>query len=114
MFATSETSHGRITIEVARDALEMKNVDERGLDQLDRRYLNTLATRFHGGPVGVEAIAHTMSTARDTLEDDIEPFLLRIGFLTRTPRGRKLTPEGWEHLGLDGGQDQQDRQPTLF
>jgi Holliday junction DNA helicase RuvB len=115
MFATSETSHGRLSLEVACDALEMKKVDARGLDEQDRRYLSIIATRFHGGPVGVDAVAQTMSIARDTLEDDIEPFMLRIGLIVRTPRGRKLTPEGFEHLGMKpGSDDPRDRQPTLF
>ncbi len=90
----------------------MKKVDARGLDEQDRRYLHTIATRFHGGPVGVEAVAHTMNVARDTLEDDVEPFLLRTGFVVRTPRGRKITAEGYDHLGLmpsAGGEDGQGR-----
>ena len=77
----------------------MQGVDERGLDGFDRRYLETIQRVFGGGPVGVEAIAHTMSAAPDTLEDDVEPFLLRCEFVVRTPRGRKLTPKGDEHIG---------------
>jgi len=115
MYSTSETSHGKITLDIARLALEMKKVDARGLDELDRRYLQTLAMRFHGGPTGVEAIAHTMNVARDTLEDDIEPFLLRTGFVVRTPRGRKLTADGYDHLGLMPLKpDEGDAQGRLF
>ena len=66
----------------------------------DRKYLETLAGVFHGGPAGVEAIAHTMNTAVDTLVDDVEPYLLRAGIVVRTRRGRMLTSEGYEHLGL--------------
>jgi Holliday junction DNA helicase RuvB len=114
MYTTSETAHGNITLEVAREALAMKKVDARGLDELDRRYLQMIATRFHGGPVGVDAVAHTMNVARDTLEDDVEPFLLRAGFLVRTPRGRKLTGEAYDHLGLMPSATAEDLQGRLF
>ncbi len=99
-YATSETRDGRITQQVACAALEMKHVDRRGLDEQDRRYLQVLHEVFGGGPAGVEAIAHTMNTLPDTLEDDVEPYLLRLGFVVRTPRGRKLTAEALDHLGL--------------
>ncbi len=99
-YATSETADGRITQEVACAALEMKHVDRRGLDEQDRRYLQVLHEVFGGGPAGLEAIAHTMNTSPDTLEDDVEPYLLRLGFVVRTPRGRKLTTEALDHLGL--------------
>ena len=72
---------------------------ELGLDGFDRRYLETLQRVFGGGPAGIEAIAHTMSTAVDTLEDDVEPFLLRYELIIRTPRGRRLTERGEAHLG---------------
>ena len=75
------------------------SIDELGLDSFDRRYLETIQRVFAGGPVGIEAIAHTMSSATDTLEDDVEPFLLRCELVVRTPRGRRLTPRGEEHLG---------------
>ena len=86
-------------MEIARAALAMQGIDELGLDGFDRRYLETIQRVFNGGPVGIEAIAHTMSSAPDTLEDDVEPFLLRCELVIRTPRGRKLTPKGDEHLG---------------
>ena len=86
-------------MEIARTALEMQGIDELGLDSFDRRYLETIQRVFAGGPVGIEAIAHTMSSATDTLEDDVEPFLLRCELVVRTPRGRRLTPRGEEHLG---------------
>ncbi|MGD0900600.1 MAG: Holliday junction branch migration DNA helicase RuvB [Thermoguttaceae bacterium] len=91
---------GRITLVVARDALQMQGIDTRGLDPQDRKYLETIARVFGGGPVGVEAVAHTMNLAPDTLIDEVEPFLLRTELVVRTPRGRRLTPAAFEHLGL--------------
>ena len=97
-FSTSR-AEGSIDVEIARTALEMQGIDELGLDSFDRRYLETIQRVFAGGPVGIEAIAHTMSSATDTLEDDVEPYLLRCELVVRTPRGRRLTPRGEEHLG---------------
>jgi len=105
-FSTSR-AEGRLDVEIARTALEMLGIDELGLDGFDRRYLETIQRVFDGGPVGIEAIAHTMSSAADTLEDDVEPFLLRCALVVRTPRGRRLTAKGEEHLGAPprhGGQ----------
>lgn len=95
---------GRITLSVARDALRMKGVDDAGLEDQDRKYLNTIITIFSGGPAGVQAIAHTMNTPADTLEDEVEPFLLREGFLQRTPRGRMVTAKTLNHLGITPNQ----------
>ncbi len=97
-FSTSRAD-GALDVEIAKAALAMQGIDELGLDSFDRRYLETIQRVFGGGPVGIEAIAHTMSTAPDTLEDDVEPFLLRCELVIRTPRGRKLTSKGDEHLG---------------
>ncbi|MGL4511519.1 MAG: Holliday junction branch migration DNA helicase RuvB [Lacipirellulaceae bacterium] len=97
-YATSRAA-GHATYAVCRDALAMQEIDDRGLDGQDRRYLETLHRVFHGGPAGVEAIAHTMNVAIDTLTDDIEPFLLRAELVTRTLRGRRLTDRGYVHLG---------------
>ena len=97
-FSTSR-AEGSIDVQIARTALEMQGIDELGLDGFDRRYLETIQRVFAGGPVGIEAIAHTMSSATDTLEDDVEPYLLRCELVVRTPRGRRLTPRGEEHLG---------------
>ena len=83
---------------IVREALEMLGVDGLGLDGQDRRYLETIARVFEGGPVGVEAIAHTMNAAADTLADEVEPYLLRTELVVRTPRGRKLTTLGYERL----------------
>lgn len=98
-YATSKAD-GKITGELAHAALDMYKIDLLGLDGQDRKYLETLIRVFGGGPTGVEAIAHTMSASADTLEDEVEPFLLRIGFVIRTPRGRMVTPEGFNHLGI--------------
>lgn len=103
-FATSRAG-GRITLEVAEEALAMLSVDHLGLDGQDRKYLETIHRVFHGGPVGVEAIAHTLNTAVDTLSDEVEPFLLRAELVVRTPRGRKLAAAGYKHLGVDPPDD---------
>ena len=79
-------------------ALELEGVDELGLDEIDRKYLGVLADVYEGGPAGLEAIAATMGGDAGTLEDVVEPYLLQIGFLSRTPRGRKLTAAGASHL----------------
>ncbi len=107
---------GRITSSVACDALKMQGVDSRGLDPQDRKYLETIARVFTGGPVGVEAVAHTMNVPPDTLIDEVEPFLLRSELVVRTPRGRKLTPAAWDHLGRGRppGPDAADGQQPLF
>jgi len=106
---------GRITLDVARDAMKMQGIDPMGLDPQDRKYLETLARVFNGGPAGVEAIAHTMNLAPDTLVDEVEPFLLRSELVVRTPRGRKMTPLAFEHLGLTSMPgDRPSGQATLF
>jgi Holliday junction DNA helicase RuvB len=91
---------GRVTLSVAEDALQMQGIDKRGLDSQDRKYMATIARVFGGGPVGVEAVAHTMNLTPDTLIDEVEPFLLRSELIIRSPRGRRLTTAGFEHLGL--------------
>ena len=95
-----EPPDGRVSTEIARDALEMLGVDRLGLDPQDRKYLETIARVFGGGPVGVEAVAHTMNLAPDTLVDEVEPFLLRRELVVRTPRGRRLTPAAFDHLRM--------------
>ena len=89
-----------ITRSVADKALTLLDVDHIGLDQMDRRYLDTVAISFGGGPVGIETIAAALSEPRDAIEEIIEPFLIQQGFLQRTPRGRMLTPHAFKHLGL--------------
>ncbi|MGH7727381.1 MAG: Holliday junction branch migration DNA helicase RuvB [Vulcanimicrobiaceae bacterium] len=91
---------GRITPEVAGDALAREGVDEGGLDRLDRAFLRTIAEPYRGGPVGIGAIAATLNEDAETLEDVVEPYLLKIGFVIRTANGRKITREGLAHLGL--------------
>ena len=90
---------------VADRALSALDVDHRGLDSLDHRYLKCIAENFGGGPVGIDTIAASLSEARDALEDIVEPYLLQLGFLNRTPRGRLLTPHAFRHLGLAVPQD---------
>jgi Holliday junction DNA helicase RuvB len=97
-FAVSE-GDGKITLDVARAALAMAEVDSEGLDKQDRRYLETLVGVFEGGPTGVEALAATMNLPGDTLSDEIEPYLLREQFIVRTPRGRVATPRAYQLLG---------------
>nr|WP_181832908.1 Holliday junction branch migration DNA helicase RuvB [Bosea caraganae] len=89
-----------ITRAVADKALHLLDVDGIGLDQMDRRYLTTVAINFGGGPVGIETIAASLSEPRDAIEEIIEPFLLQQGFIQRTPRGRLLTPHAFRHLGM--------------
>lgn len=103
-FADSE-GDGQISLDVAKKALEKREVDTLGLDHQDRRYLKTLWTVFSGGPAGLQAIGHSMNVPPDTLEDEVEPFLLRAGFLQRTPRGRVITSAALEHLGIDPDTD---------
>jgi len=99
-YATSKAD-GRVTLDIADAALQMQGIDPLGLDGQDRKYLETIYRTFHGGPVGVEAVAHTMNLPPDTLVDEVEPFLLRAGLVIRTPRGRKVTTAGFEHLGVE-------------
>ena len=112
-YVTSKAD-GRITLELARAALDMQEIDPRGLDGQDRRYLETILRVFQGGPVGVEAVAHTMNLATDTLEDEVEPYLLRTGFVIRTPRGRKITEAAYQHLGWEMPEPGETAQRRLF
>lgn len=89
-----------VTRAIADKALRMLDVDAIGLDIMDQRYLNLVATSFGGGPVGIETIAAALSEPRDAIEDIIEPYLIQQGFLQRTPRGRVLTAPAFKHLGL--------------
>ena len=98
-FATARAD-GQITLSIARDALDMQEIDAEGMDKQDRRYLETLIQVFNGGPTGAEAIAATMSLSVDTLTDEVEHYLLRRQYIVRTPRGRRATPLAYLHLGL--------------
>ena len=91
---------GHITLDVAHRALRLLEVDEHGFDEVDRRLLRTIIDKFNGGPVGVASLAAAMSEERDAIEDIYEPFLIQIGFLDRTPRGRVATSRAYEYFGL--------------
>jgi len=91
---------GRVSVDVAHKALELLEVDEHGFDEVDRRLLRTIIEKFNGGPVGVASLAAAMSEERDAIEEIYEPFLIQIGFLDRTPRGRVATPRAYEYFGL--------------
>ncbi len=97
---TAVRADGRIVAETVRDALRLEGVDEQGLDELDRKYLKVIAGVYSGGPVGLEAVAATLNEDSGTLEDVVEPYLLQIGFLARTRRGRALTRTGAMHVGM--------------
>ena len=102
---------GVVTAAGAVDALDREGVDSAGLDRLDRRFLGAIIEQYGGGPVGLEAIAATINDEAETLAEVVEPFLLKIGFLIRTPTGRKATPPAYAHLGISapaapGGQGQ--------
>jgi Holliday junction DNA helicase RuvB len=93
-------AQGAITIEIARAALAMLEVDALGLDDIDRKVLRTIIEKFDGGPVGLETIAASISEEADTIMDVYEPYLLQLGFLERTPRGRVATRRAYAHLGI--------------
>lgn len=99
---------------IADEALSRLEVDNLGLDQLDRRYLGMIAENFGGGPVGIETIAAGLSEPRDAIEDIIEPYLIQQGFIQRTPRGRVMTAKAWSHMGLTPPQTKADQQFGLF
>lgn len=90
-----------IDAEAADNALRRLDVDDRGLDQMDRRYLKCMAENYGGGPVGVETLAAALANERDVLEEVVEPFLIQQGLVQRTPRGRMLAVQGWRYIGLD-------------
>jgi Holliday junction DNA helicase RuvB len=97
---TTVAGTARVDRAAADAALTRLEVDARGLDAMDRRYLRLIAERHGGGPVGVETLAAALAEARDSLEDVVEPYLIQEGFVLRTPRGRMLGEAGWRHLGL--------------
>ena len=94
---------GKINRDIAVEALNKEGVDSIGLDRLDRLYLETLARNYQGGPAGIKALAATINEDNQTLEDVVEPFLLKIGFIVRTPQGRKATTDGMSHVGYSIG-----------
>jgi Holliday junction DNA helicase RuvB len=105
---------GVVTARIASEAMEIEGVDALGLDRLDRLYLTTLSKNYQGGPAGINALAATINEDQQTLEDVVEPFLLKIGFIVRTPQGRRTTPEGFEHIGLQPRLDGPAGQGTLL
>ena len=92
---------GKITLNIANLALDKLEIDKLGLDNTDRKILETIIHKYKGRAVGIEALAATINEEVETIEDVYEPYLLQIGFIARTPRGRIVTPEGYKHLGLD-------------
>jgi holliday junction DNA helicase RuvB len=106
---------GVLSTKIVDNALKMEQIDALGLDELDRSVLKALANVYDGGPAGIEAIAATLGEERDTLEDVVEPYLLQIGFLRRTKRGREITSRACEHLGLIAHRKTQEaEEPQLF
>ncbi len=102
----AEVRHaGAVTLDVAREALELLEVDGIGLERTDRELLETIAVKFGGGPVGLSTLAVSLGEEPDTIEDVYEPFLLQLGFLQRTPRGRVITALGREHVGAASASD---------
>lgn len=107
--------NGQIDIGIARYALEALNIDRYGLDEIDNKILTTIIDKFKGGPVGVTTIATAIGEDAGTVEEVYEPFLIKEGFIRRTPRGREATPTAYEHLGRTPGDALSDfREPTLF
>jgi Holliday junction DNA helicase RuvB len=104
-------AEGIITRSVAEDALALLEVDDLGLDDIDRRVLKTIIENFDGGPVGLETIAAALSEESDTIMDVVEPYLLQLGFLARTPRGRVAARKAYEHLGVPF---KESAQPSLL
>ncbi|MBZ0303616.1 MAG: Holliday junction branch migration DNA helicase RuvB [Anaerolineae bacterium] len=105
---------GVITVDVAMDALALMEIDQLGLDDVDRRILTAIIEKFSGGPVGLDTIAASISEDSSTIMDVYEPYLLQLGFLERTPRGRMATRHAYEHVGIPYETDQNNHQPTLF
>jgi Holliday junction DNA helicase RuvB len=104
---------GKIDLKIARYALDALNIDKRGLDAIDNKILKTIITKFKGGPVGANTIATAVGEDQGTLEEVYEPFLIKEGFIIRTPRGREATELAYRHLGLEKGNVNMD-DPTLF
>jgi Holliday junction DNA helicase RuvB len=107
-------SGGMITGEVAREALGRLDIDELGLDDVDHKILHSIIEKFRGGPVGLDTIAASISEEADTVMDVYEPYLLQLGFLERTPRGREATARAYEHLGLTPKQRPENPQRPLL
>jgi Holliday junction DNA helicase RuvB len=105
---------GVITEKVAQEALSRLEIDELGLDEVDHKVLHTIIDKFDGGPVGIETIAASISEEADTIMDVYEPYLMQVGFLQRTPRGRVATRHAYEHLGLPARERPESAQGRLW
>jgi len=105
---------GVITREVARHALNMLDVDDQGLDKMDRQIMLTIIEKFDGGPIGLDTLSAAVSEEKDTLEDVYEPFLIQIGYIKRTPRGRVATKLAYEHFSIKLDERQEQVQKKLF
>jgi len=92
-------SDGKINLAIAQEALNLLEIDELGLDNIDRIMLNAIINKFSGGPVGLDTLAASIGEDADTIEDVYEPYLLQLGFINRTPRGRIVTKAGYQHMG---------------
>ena len=97
----SALGKNQITADIIKTTLFQLHIDECGLDEIDREYMNMIIKFYAGGPVGVENLAAALSEPSDTIEDVIEPYLMQLGFVQRTPRGRVITDLGYAHLGLE-------------
>ena len=106
------TAGGVVTKGVADNALQALEIDELGLDNVDRRMLSSIILNYGGGPVGLDTLAATINEESVTLEDVYEPYLMQLGFLTRTPRGRCVTPKAYQHLGFSS-QDSSEEEAEL-
>lgn len=107
-------ANGKVTTELAQQALDMLEIDHQGLDASDRRMLQAVIDNYAGGPVGIETIAAMIAEERTTVEDVYEPYLMQIGFLERTPRGRRVTPKAYLHLGVQPPSSPTTDQPSLL
>ena len=105
---------GKLTLDIVESSLKMERIDELGLDELDRSFLRALTDVYDGGPAGIDAIAATLGEERDTLEDVVEPYLLQIGLVRRTKRGREATAAAYKHLGKKKPAKKQSNQKELF
>lgn len=107
-------NNGTISLEIAKKALDLLNVDARGFDIMDRKYLQALIEKFQGGPVGIDSIAAAISEEKGTIEDVIEPYLMQEGFIMRTPRGRIASHSSYAHFGIPMPQQQQALQRSIL
>jgi len=106
--------HGQIDFDATKKALEMLEVDEKGLDPLDIKFIHSIIEKHSGGPVGIETIASTISEDSGTLEDLVEPYLLQLGFIKRTSRGRIATKAAYDHIGATHPEDKSGKQERLI